>query len=175
MPDPGRCCRAMRRLFVPALAIAILVAGYTGFRLPNAWCATLDAVSLFDGFHRRFVVGTLLQPLAIATDYNYWLFAAFSYLVLAAVLAVLTAAVLRAELISQRLLVIAWLVLPTGGFLFHEVGYFEQILYLLLFAALALIRRNRLVAAACVLCVAPLVHEIALVTVIPLFGLVALR
>lgn len=65
--------------------------------------------------------------------------------------------------------------LPTGGYLFNEVGYFDQVLYLLLFAAIWLVRRGRLVAATCVMCVAPGVHEIAILTVIPVFGVVALR
>ena len=164
-----------RWLVVLAVLCAIAVAGFTGFRVPNAWCTTLDAVSLFDGFHRRFVVGSLLRPLAVASGYDYWLFAAYNYLVLAAVLTVLTVAAARAELLSRRILIIAWLLLPTGGFLFNEVGYFDQVLYLLLFAALRLVARGRLVAATCVMCVAPFVHEIAIVTVIPVFGLFALR
>src|SRR5436309_2743462 len=90
---------AHRGVIVSMAAVAILVAGYTGFRTPNAWSATLDAVSLLDGFHRRFVVGTLLRPLAMASGYNYWLFAAFSYLLLAAVLAILVAGVVRTELL----------------------------------------------------------------------------
>jgi hypothetical protein len=167
--------RGARGVAVAMVAVAILVAAYTGFRMPSRWCATLDAVSLFDGFHRRFVVGTVLRPLAIATGYDYWLFAGYSFAVLLALLAALTVAAFRADLISRRVLVIAWLLLPTGGFLFHEVGYLEQLLYLLMFAAIALLQRNRLVAAAALLCVTPWIHEIAMLTVIPLFGLIALR
>ena len=37
-----------------------------------------------------------------------------------------------------KLLTILFLVGPTGGYLFHEVGYVEQVLYLMLAAALAL-------------------------------------
>jgi hypothetical protein len=81
----------------------------------------------------------------------------------------------RAELLSQRVLVIAWLLLPTGGFLFHDVGYLEQLLYLLVFAAIALLRRDRLVAAVAIMCITPWIHEIAMLTVIPVFGLIALR
>jgi hypothetical protein len=164
-----------RRTAIAMVAIAILVAAYTGFRMPSRWCATLDAVSLFDGFHRRFVVGTVLRPLAIATGYDYWLFAGFNFAVLLAVLAVLAVAAAQATLISQRVLVIAWLLLPTGGFLFHDVGYHEQLLYLLVFAAIVLLRRNRLIAAVAVMCVTPWIHELAMLTVIPVFGLIALR
>ena len=62
-----------------------------------------------------------------------------------------------------------------GGFLFNEVGYFEQVLYLQLFAAIWLVNRDRVIAATCVMAVAPVVHEIAILTVIPVFGLVLLR
>lgn len=160
---------------VVALCFAILLAWYVGFRLPNAWSATLDAVSITDGFHRRFVVGTLLRPLANATDYNYWLFATFSFAVLACHLAILVTCALRATLVSRRMLVVAFLSLPTGGFLFHTVGYFDQVLYLLLFASMWLLRRERLVAATIVMTIAPMVHEIAILSVIPIFGVVALR
>jgi hypothetical protein len=164
-----------RWFVVLAVVIAIAVAGYTGFRVPSSWCTTHDSVSIFDGFYRRFVVGTVLRPLAVATDYNYWVFTAYNYLVLAVVLVVLTVAAAREALLSRRILIVAWLLLPTGGFLFNEVGYFDQVLYLLLFAALALLSRGRLIAATCVMCVTPFVHEIAIVTVIPAFGVVALR
>jgi len=164
-----------RWMVVLAVAVAILAAAFTGFRVPSSWSATLDAVSLFDGFHRRFLVGTLLRPLATATGYNYWLFAAFSYLVLGAILAAVTVAAVREALFSRRVLVLAWLLLPAGGFLFHEVGYFDQVLYLLLFAAIWLLPRDRVWFAVGLMCAAPLVHEIAIATVIPVFGLVALR
>lgn len=164
-----------RGLVIVALVIAIVVAAFTGFRVPSAWTATLDAVSLFDGFHTRFVVGTLLRPLSMACGYDYWLFAGFGFLVLAAVLTVLVRATLRDPQLSRRLLIVAWLLLPTGGFLFHEVGYLDQLLYLMLFGALWLLARGRVIAASAVLCVAPFVHESAAVVVLPIFGLVALR
>jgi len=164
-----------QRATVVALAIALLAAAYAGFRVPNAWCATLDAVSLFDGFHHRFAVGTLLRPLAVASHYNYWLFAAFGFAVLAGVLAVLVSVAVRTPLVARRVLVIAWLLLPSGGFVFHEVGYFEQLLYLLLFAALWLLARGRVACASAVLCLAPCVHELAAVSVLPVFGLAVLH
>lgn len=157
------------------LGLSVFVALYTGFRLPNAWSATLQAVSLTDGFHRRFVVGTLLRPLALATNYDYGLFATFSYLVLAALLTVIVVNALRTKLLEQRLLVVAFLLLPTGGFLFNEIGYFEQLLYLLLFVAVHLARRRKLVAATALMAVTPCIHEIAILSVLPIYGVVLLR
>lgn len=163
-----------RRIAFAVIAAAIAIAVFTGFRMPNAWSATLQSVSLIDGFHRRFVVGTLLYPLTSLTGHDYRVHAGFSFLVAAAVIAVLARLAWRADRVG-RLWIVAWLVLPTGGFLFNEVGYFEQVLYLLLFAAIWLVHRGRLTAAAAVMSIAPMVHEMALLTVIPVFGVVVLR
>jgi hypothetical protein len=172
--------RASRRLSarptaVLLYAIAVAVAAYTGFRPPNDWTATLDAVSLTEGFHRRILVGTLLRPLAVLTHDNYWLFAGFGFLVLGALLAVAGSALLRTELTSARMLVVAWLLLPTGAFFFDEVGYYDQVLYLLLVLAWWLLNRNRSVLAGIVLALSVFVHEITILTVLPVFGLLALR
>jgi hypothetical protein len=163
------------RIWAPLFALATLVAAYTGFRLPNLWAATLDTVSLQEGFHRRFLVGTVLYPLADALDYSYWLYAFIGFVVLVLMLAVLAFATLRAPLVSQRFLVIAWLLLPTGGFFFHEVGYLDQLLYLFLFASLWLLRRPGWVVAPILLTLAVLTHEIAILTVLPVFGFAVLR
>ena len=160
-----------RATWIAAFAIALAVAFYTGFRMPNLWTTTLDHVSLTDGFYRRWLVGTLLAPFPA----SYWVGAIFSFAVLAAVLAVLARSVVQSQPFARRVLAIAWLLLPTGGFLFHEVGYFEQLEYLLLFASIALLRRGRPITATCLIALTPVIHEIALVTVIPIFGLVALE
>lgn len=164
-----------RRVAGVAIGFAVLVAAITGLRSPNRWSATLDAVSVFDGFHKRVLVGTLLRPLSQLTHDSYYLYAGFSFAVLAAVLAVVVAAVIRTERLAERLWIIAWFLLPTGGFLFNEVGYFEQVLYLMLFASMWLVARGRIVAATTLMSVAPFVHEIAILTVLPLYGLVLLR
>ncbi|EMD24531.1 hypothetical protein [Amycolatopsis azurea] len=161
----------LRRSVTALFAIAVLVAGYTGFRLPGEWAATLQAVSLTDGFHRRFLVGTLLKPFG----HDYVVFAVASFAVLGAVLVAVTLAFFHSRTESRRLLIVAWLLLPTGGYLFHEVGYFDQMLYLLLFGALWALHRNRPVVASAVMALSVTVHEIALLTVLPVFGFVLLR
>lgn len=167
--------RIDRRVTAIVVGLAVCCALYTGFRVPNAWSATLQAVSLTDGLHRRFVVGTVLRPFALATDFDYRLFATFSYLVLTWLLAIIVGNALRTRLLEQRLLVIAWLLAPTGGFLFDVVGYFEQLLYLLLFVSIWLVRRERVIAATVLMTLTPGIHEIAILTVLPLYGLVLLR
>ena len=93
---------------------------------------------------------------------------------LGALLAVLAVVVIKAELVSQRLLVIGWLLLPTGGFLFNEVGYYDQVIYLLLFGALWLVFRDRPVTACLLITAGVLVHEITVLTVLPVFAMVVL-
>ncbi|MBB5855980.1 hypothetical protein ACFQ05_34290 [Amycolatopsis umgeniensis] len=160
-----------RRSITALFAIAAGVAAYTGLRLPGTWAATLQTVSLTDGFHRRFLVGTLLKPFG----QHYLVFAVASFLVLGALLTAVAIAFFRSRTESRRLLIVAWLLLPTGGYLFHEVGYFDQMLYLLLFGALWALHRNRPVLASAMMALSVTVHEIALLTVLPVFGFVLLR
>ncbi|GAB3740073.1 hypothetical protein GCM10027598_69980 [Amycolatopsis oliviviridis] len=160
-----------RRSVTALFVIALFVAGYTGFRPPGEWAATLQAVSLTDGFHRRFLVGTLLKPFG----HGYLVFAVASFVVLGAVLVAVTLAFFRSRTEIRRLLIVAWLLLPTGGYLFHEVGYFDQMLYLLLFGALWALHRNRPAVASAMMTLSVMVHEIALLTVLPVFGFALLR
>lgn len=169
VPEPAT--RRKRWGTTALYGLAVLVAAFTGFRMPGSWVATLDAVSVTDGFHRRILVGTLLRIFGT----HYAIFAVFSFAVLAALLAVFTVAFVRERSETRRLLIIAWLLLPTGGFLFHEVGYYEQVLYLLLFAALYALRRGRPVLAAGLMTASVLAHEITALTVLPIFALVLLQ
>jgi hypothetical protein len=157
------------------LTISLLSAAYTGFRMPNLWSATLYTPSLVDGFHRRFLVGTLLRPWSDLLNYNYWLYAAVAFAILGVLLLVLVVNVFRSRLVSQRVLVIAFLLLPTGGYLFHEVGYLDQLLYLALFAALSFLRGRAWVAAPILLVLTVCTHEIAILTIVPIYGFVVLK
>lgn len=175
-PEPARSAlRRTRPRTVAALLGCAAVAAYTGLRMPSGWTATLQAVSLQDGFHRRFLIGSLLHPIASRTGYPYLLFAAVSFAVLAGLVAVLVYAAATTRHPARRYLVMAFLLLPTGGYLFHEVGYFDQVLYLLLFGALWLLARGRVHAAGLAVAAATTVHEITVLTVLPLFLLAAAR
>ncbi|WP_406278177.1 hypothetical protein [Embleya sp. NBC_00896] len=175
MPRPHRWRPSPTARRTGVLAACVALAAYTGFRPPSAWTATLQSISWQGGFHRRFVVGTVLHPFAEWSHYAYGVFAIWSYAVLAALVAVLAVAAVRTRVPARRMLVAAWFVLPTGGYLFHEVGYFEQVLFLALFGAWWLVARGRWVAAAAVMAVSVCVHEIAVLTVLPLFTLVVAR
>ncbi|UGQ12899.1 hypothetical protein LO772_04575 [Yinghuangia sp. ASG 101] len=169
-PAPGWS----RRTAVLVLG-CVALAAYTGLRMPGRWAVTLQAVSLQDGFHRRFLVGTVLRPFAAPAGYPYELFVAVSFVVLGVLVAVLVRLAVVTRKPVQRLLIMAFLLLPTGGYLFHEIGYFDQIVYLGLFGAVWLLYRGRVAAASLVTASTVLVHEIALLTVLPLFLLAALR
>ncbi|MEO6772126.1 MAG: hypothetical protein ABI467_03780 [Kofleriaceae bacterium] len=155
--------------------MAILVAAYTGVRLPDRWSVTLQAVSIFDGIHRRFLVGTVLRPFTLAFGYDYRLFAGFSFAVLAALLYVIWRAAVRSESWSKQLVVIGWFLLPAGGFLFDEIGFLEQVVYLMLALAVWQVGRGRLRTAAAVLALTPCVHELAILSAIPLFAAICVR
>ncbi|MBE8517062.1 hypothetical protein ILP97_05985 [Amycolatopsis sp. H6(2020)] len=175
---PSRARIRWDGLLSPATALLLVVlsiAGYRGFRPPSGWAVTLESVSLADGFHRRFLVGTVLRPFAALFGYHYAVYAVAAFAVLGMVLTVVVVAFFRTSSVSKRFLIIGWLLLPTGGYLFHEVGYLDQVLYLLLFAALWALRRNRPVSAAALVVASVLTHEIALLTVVPVFGVVLLR
>ncbi len=169
-PPPPRWVVRGTAVLVP---LSVLFAWYRGFRMPNIWSATLEAVSVTDGFHRRILVGTLLRPLALLFDFPYALFATFAFLVLGAVVVTISVLALRTQLVSQRVLVIAWLVCGPGGYLFNEVGYLDQLLYLFLFAAVWCVHRSRLASASVLMVLAVFGHEITLLTVLPIFVFVA--
>lgn len=164
-----------RRTAGLAVGLAILIAAYTGIRMPDRWSVTLQAVSIFDGIHRRFLVGTVLRPFALLFGYDYRLFAVFSFAVLAALLWIIARAAVRSELWSKQLVVIAWFLLPAGGFLFDEVGFLEQVVYLLVALAVWQAGRGRLRVAAAVLALTPCVHELAILSAVPLAGAIWLR
>ncbi|WP_328607049.1 hypothetical protein OG943_45400 [Amycolatopsis sp. NBC_00345] len=174
-PAPVKSGKAAQCLTTALFAVAVALAGYTGFRWPGEYVATLEATSLSGGFHRRFLVGTLLHPFAVATGYDYRVFAIAGFVVLAGLLTAVAIAFFRSPSGSRRMVIIAWLLLPTGGYLFHEVGYYDQVLYLLLFGALWALHRNRPGIASALMVLSVTVHEIALLTVLPVFGFMVLR
>ena len=157
----------MKRLSAAAnagLILGLAIALYVGFRLPSLWSVNYYIPSVFDGFWRRSLLGTLLYP-AGALRFDYPFLAGLQALVLLALLALLILHAWRSDL-RVKLLTILFLVGPTGGYLFHEVGYVEQVLYLMLAAALAL-EDKRL--GLLLMALALFVHEMAAFTVIPLY------
>jgi hypothetical protein len=157
----------MKRLSATAnagLILGLVIALYVGFRAPSLWSVNYYIPSAFDGFWRRSLLGTLLYPLG-ALRFDYRFLASLQALVLLALLALMIVHAWRSDL-RVKLLTLLFLIGPTGGYLFHEVGYIEQVLYLMLVAALALEdKRFGLL----LMALALFVHEMAAFTVIPLW------
>ncbi|MFT3696670.1 MAG: hypothetical protein QM831_26250 [Kofleriaceae bacterium] len=162
-----------KRAWATALGFAVLVAVYTGIRLPSRWVVTLQALSITDGIHRRFVVGTLLRPLALATGQSYWLYVAFTFAVLIALFVLIVRAALRAEP-ARGMIVIGWLFVM-GGFAWNEAGNLDQTVYLLVAGGLALAHAGRLKSAAVIFAIAPMVHELAVLSALPVAAAVLVR
>lgn len=160
---PGR-----RWPWLVGLLLAIVWAAYAGFRLPNLWSVTLYNVSWLDGTARRALFGTVLGPLWSLAGYRYAVYAAVAFVLLVGLLAVVVVAALRARWTAQRVLILVWLVAPTGAYLFHEVGYLDQFVYLLLFASLWLWSRTSPFAAVLPVLASVLVHELVLLTTWPI-------
>ena len=149
------------------LLASVAVAAFVGFRLPNLWSVTLYNVTVWDGTVRRSLFGTALGPLWSAAGHRYSAYAAVAFLVLGLLIAVIIVNAVRARWSAQKTLVIAWFLAPTGAFLFHEVGYQEQVNYLLLFLSMWLWRRTRTILAVVPVTLSILVHENALLTTLP--------
>lgn len=144
--------------------ISLFYAFYTGFRLPTIWTINYYIPTFFDGFFRRSAAGTLLYPFG-ALRFNYYFIMTIQILILLMLIAVLFLWMLRSNAYFQ-VLVIFYLLSPIGGYLFHEIGYIDQLLYLFLFIVLK--SKNHLLNLI-LLCASLFFHEMAAFTIIPIY------
>jgi hypothetical protein len=148
--------------------VGAVFAAYTGFRLPSLWATTLYNISFEDSGLRRSLMGTVLAPIWAFFGYSYWVFATVAFLILVATLIVIVINSWRAKNNGQRMVALVWLFAPTGAYLFHEVGYLDQLIYLLLFLSVWLwVKTNPFIAITPV-ALSIFVHESALVATVPL-------
>lgn len=146
------------------LLLSFFVAFYVGFRMPNLWSINYYIPSFFEGFHRRSLLGSILFPFG-DLRFNYYFIVALQIVVFALLTAVVIKKLLHADPKVKTLFVL-YLLAPTGGYLFHEIGYVDQLLYLMLLYMLY--SRNQIVNNT--LLVASLfIHEMSLFTIIPLY------
>lgn len=151
-----------------ALVAAAILAGYVGFRLPSLWTVTLYNISVEDGGLRRSLLGTILAPVWAVFNNSYWAFATVAFAILGGLIAVVVVSGWRAQNNSQRLIALTFLLAPTGAYLFHEVGYLDQLLYLVLFISVWAWRRWPALVAIIPVSLSVFVHESAMVTTVPL-------
>lgn len=146
------------------LVLSLLVAWYVGFRMPNLWSVNYYIPGIFDGFYRRGLMGSILSIFG-ELRFNYYFIVTLQFTVFAILLLVILRYILRADPTS-KILIIMYFLAPTGGYLFHEVGYIDQLLYLLLFCAIFF--SNPFVGLGLMLA-SLFIHEEALFTTIPLY------
>lgn len=154
--------------WIVGFGAAVIFACYVGFRLPNLWSVTLYNVSFSDGVIRRSLFGTVLEPIWNLGNHQYFWFALVAFAILAALLVVVITYALKSQLRVTRVVVLIWLLAPTGAYLFHEVGYLDQAIYLLLFLSIWAWKRVPVFVAVLPVAAAVCVHEIALFTVWPI-------
>jgi hypothetical protein len=155
-----------------AQLVLVLLAFYRGFRAPSMWSINYYQISWADGFLRRGLLGMFLLPLGCERfdPHVVW---ALQYSVLAAALVLLFR--LGRNSVAAALALCVFMVSDAGTLFFNEVGYPDQILMLLTVGCCALLARERAWAAALLLAVAALIHEMALFTVLPVVMVLWLR
>ena len=170
----GRGSRRSRVGWLTALGLAVGLAAYAGFRLPSLYSMTLYNIGISDGAWRRGIFATLLTPLWEVSGYRYGVMALVALSVLAALVVSAFLAVWGAQWDTQRLLVIAWVISPAGAYMFHEVGYLDQVVYLLFLVAAVSLGRISLFVITLVMTFSVLMHEVTLLTTLPLIVFMAL-
>ena len=151
-------------LLVTMLFISILYAFYSGFRAPNLWSVNYYQASFMDGFYRRALAGTVLVPFG-CERFDYFFIQKIQFLVLILALGLLVFLGIKSrEFITLGIFFAS----SAGGYFFHEVGYIEQLLWLMAALIILAIRNNRIYFAAAGLCLSIMVHEMALFMVLPI-------
>lgn len=156
------------RLFLGSvLALCAANAFCTGFYMPNIWAQNYYALSFFDGFFRRALIGTLLYPFGdLRLNYHFISFIQVS------VGACLLFMVLRRMLAMKHLNVCIYIYVCVflfshyGAFFFNTQGYPEHVMYLLVLLSFGVensVFRVLLVASTV------WIHEMAVFTSFPLW------
>jgi hypothetical protein len=146
------------------LLLAYVLAFTNGFRMPNLWSVNYFLPSMFEGFYRRSLLGTLLFPLG-DWRFNYYTIASIQI----AVFITLNFALVYQSLKAQgpaRWLWPLFLLCPAGGYFFHEIGYVDQVLYLILLLAMRIQSSTK---ASVLMILSLFIHEMALFTTLPVY------
>lgn len=146
------------------IGIAFATAFIRGFRMPNLWTMNYFITNYFDGFYRRSLLGTFLYPFG-DLRFNYYFIVGIEALIFILLCIVVLFVTYRANR-NFKWLMILFLLSPTGGYLFHEIGYVDQLLFLIFL--LAFQSRSNLISNGLLL-VSLFIHEMALFTIIPLY------
>lgn len=142
---------------------SVFFAFYIGFRMPNLWCINYYIPSLFDGILRRSFIGTLLYFFG---DYraNYYFISIIQLFVFVCLLFI----VMHRSFNSRRQLKVVFILYfigPCGAYMFHEIGYIEQLLYIILIVSIFSNKYTGML----LMLISLFVHEMALFTIIPIY------
>lgn len=152
------------RLGAFGIVVCLLLAIHTGLRAPSLWSVQYYVPDFASGFVRRGLAGTLLLPLG---DHRFhYLPIVVVQLLVFGVLGWCGVRMVRRADRRARLLVALFLLGPPGGYLFHTLGYVDNLLVLMLLAAVCVRHHG---AAAALLASSLLMHEMALFFTVPLF------
>ncbi len=145
--------------------ILVLYAFIEGFRMPSLWSINYYLPSFFDGFYRRALPGTILSFFG-DLRFNYYTIATIQFSVLISLL--LWIYYIFQKNLLLMLIISLYLVSPAGGYLFNEVGYIEQLLYLILFISIALFRKHK-TTSIILFSSSMFIHELALFATLPIY------
>jgi hypothetical protein len=151
-------------LLAATLIATILYAFYTGFRAPNLWSVNYYQISYLDGFYRRALLGTFLFPLG-CVRFDYFFVAKIQFLILFLALSLFIYIGIKNR---SFLTLNVFFLSSAGGYLFHEVGYVDQLLWIFAAMAILALYRDRLYLASLFLCLSIMAHEMALFTAVPI-------
>ena len=151
-------------LLLLVMVLAYVLAFTNGFRMPNLWSINYFLPSLFEGFYRRSLLGTLFFPLG-ELRFNYYTIASIQITIFIGLNIALVYQSLKAQG-PARWLWPLFLLSPAGGYFFHEIGYIDQVLYLVLLLAMSLQSR---VTAGLLMIASLFIHEMALFTTLPVY------
>ena len=151
-------------LFWLAILLAYALAFTNGFRMPNLWSINYFLPSMFEGFYRRSLLGTLLFPLG-EWRFNYYTIASIQFTIFIGLNIALVYQSLKAQGPARWLWPLL-LLSPAGGYFFHEIGYVDQVLYLILLLAMIMQPGAR---ASVLMIMSLFIHEMALFTTLPVY------
>lgn len=146
-----------------ALTIAYIAAFVNGARLPSLWSINYYLPSFFDGIFRRSLAGSILSILG-DYQYHYWTIATIQILLFSILNYIIVRRIKDQKIL--RWLFILFLLAPSGGFMFHIIGYIDYVLYLVLFLSISI--KTKWVANTIILS-SFFFHEMTLLTTIPLY------
>ena len=156
--------RYFANAFCLALAGGYLLACVNGFRMPNLWSLNYFLPSAMEGFYRRSLIGSFIYFIGDAR-FEYYTIVKIQFIIFIVINFIIIRACFRGGS-SFRWIWVLFLIGPAGGYFFHEIGYIDQLLFLILFIACG--TSSKFLASSLVVC-SIWIHEMAVFTIVPIY------